>query len=183
MPRGKQMLRIIAGEFKGRRLKAPTGRTVRPTGDRVKEAWFSILQQSIPAARVLDLFAGSGALGFEALSRDAVSADFVETHRLSLAALKANVEALGVEDRVKIHTSDAVRFAERLQPGAYDVAFADPPYAGDEAAELARIFRETPFARVFSIEHASDRDIGGDDTRRYGDTAITFLYAPLPSSL
>ena len=176
------MLRIIAGEFKGRRLKAPTGRTVRPTGDRVKEAWFSILQQSIPAARVLDLFAGSGALGFEALSRDAVSADFVETHRLSLAALKANVEALGVEDRVKIHTSDAVRFAGRLQPGAYDVAFADPPYAGDDAAELARIFRETPFARVFSIEHASDRSIGGDDTRRYGDTAITFLYGPSPTS-
>ena len=172
------MLRIIAGEFKGRRLKAPTGRSVRPTADRVREAWFSILQQSIPHARELDLFAGSGALGFEALSRDAVSVDFVETHRLSLAALKANVEALGVEDRVKIHKSDAVRFAERLPPGAYDVAFADPPYAGDEAAELARIFRETPFARVFSIEHASDRSIGGDDTRRYGDTSITFVYAP-----
>jgi 16S rRNA (guanine966-N2)-methyltransferase len=172
------MLRIIAGEFKGRRLKAPTGRSVRPTADRVREAWFSILQQSIPDARVLDLFAGSGALGFEALSRDAVSVDFVETHRLSLAALKANVEALGVEDRVKIHKSDAVRFAERLPPGAYDVAFADPPYAGDEAAELARIFRETPFARVFSIEHASDRSIDGDDTRKYGDTAITFVYAP-----
>ena len=73
-----------------------------------------------------------------------------------------------------------MRFAERLQPGAYDIAFADPPYAGDQAAELARIFRETPFARVFSIEHASDRSIGGDDTRRYGDTAITFLYAPSP---
>jgi len=74
-----------------------------------------------------------------------------------------------------------MRFAERLQPGAYDIAFADPPYAGDQAAELARIFRETPFARVFSIEHASDRTIDGDDTRHYGDTAITFLYAPLPS--
>jgi 16S rRNA (guanine966-N2)-methyltransferase len=172
------LLRIIAGEFKGRRIKTPTTSKVRPTSDRVREAWFSILQQSIPDARVLDLFAGSGALGFEALSRDAVSVDFVETHRLSLAALKANMEALGVENRVKIHKSDALRFAERLQPGAYDVAFADPPYAGDEAAELARIFRETPFARVFSIEHASDRSIDGDDTRKYGDTAITFVYAP-----
>jgi 16S rRNA (guanine966-N2)-methyltransferase len=172
------LLRIIAGEFKGRRLKTPTTNKVRPTSDRVREAWFSILQQSIPDARVLDLFAGSGALGFEALSRGAVSVDFVETQRGSLTALKANVEALKVEDRVTVHRMDALRFAERLQPGAYDVAFADPPYAGDEAAELARIFRETPFARVFSIEHASDRSIDGEDTRRYGDTAITFVYAP-----
>ena len=174
------MLRIIAGEFKGRRLKTPSGGTVRPTGDRVKEAWFSILQQSIPDARVLDLFAGSGALGFEALSRGAVSVDFVETHRVSLTALKANVEALGVEDRVTIHRSDALRFAERLQPALYDVAFADPPYAHEDAARLVELFRATPFAQVFSIEHAADRAIAGDETRRYGDTAITFLYAPSP---
>ena len=171
------MLRIIAGEFKGRRLKAPAGRAVRPTADRVKEAWFSILQQVIPDARVLDLFAGSGALGFEALSRGAAAVDFVEMHRASLAALKANSEALQAEGRVTIHRSDAMRFAERLQPGAYDVAFADPPYAGDEAAELAALFRKAPFARVFSIEHSADRVIDGDDTRRYGDTAITFVYA------
>jgi hypothetical protein len=73
-----------------------------------------------------------------------------------------------------------MRFAARLQPGSYDVAFADPPYAGDEALELADIFRATRFARIFSIEHAADRVIGGDHTRRYGDTAITFLYAPTP---
>jgi len=172
------MLRIIAGEFKGRRLKTPSGRTVRPTGDRVKEAWFSILQQSIPGARVLDLFAGSGALGLEALSRGAVSVDFVETHRVSLTALKANTEALKVEDRVTIHRIDAVRFAERLQPAQYDVAFADPPYATDEAERLVTLFRATPFARAFSIEHSADRPLAGDDTRRYGDTAITFVYAP-----
>src|SRR5213592_865321 len=142
------MVRIIAGEFKGRRLKTPSGRTVRPTLDRVKEAWFSILQQSIPDARVLDLFAGSGALGFEALSRGAVSVDFVEAHRVSLTALKANVEALGVEDRVTIHRSDAQRFAERLQPAQYDIAFADPPYASDEARHLADMFRVTPFATI-----------------------------------
>src|SRR3989449_3024231 len=94
------LLRIIAGEFKGRRLKAPGGRTVRPTGDRVKEAWFSILQQSIPAARVLDLFSGSGALGFEALSRGAVSVDFVENNRASLAAIRENATTLNVGDRV-----------------------------------------------------------------------------------
>ena len=172
------MLRIIAGEFKGRRLKTPTTDNVRPTSDRVREAWFSILQQSIPDARVLDLFAGSGALGFEALSRGAASVDFVENHQASLATIRENATTLQAEDRVTIHRSDALRFAERLQPGAYDVAFADPPYAGDEAVALAGIFRETPFARVFSVEHSASQAIGGDDTRRYGDTAITFLYAP-----
>ncbi len=172
------MLRIIAGEFKGRRLKAPAGRTVRPTGDRVKEAWFSILQQSIPDARVLDLFAGSGALGFEALSRGAVSVDFVEHSKASLAAIRDNATTLNVGDRVTIHRSDALRFAERLQPAQYDVAFADPPYASDEAERLVTLFRATPFARAFSIEHSADRALPGDDTRRYGDTAITFVYAP-----
>src|SRR5438105_5463316 len=172
------MLRIIAGEFKGRRLKVPSGRSVRPTGERVREAWFSILQHFIPGARVLDLFAGSGALGFEALSRGAVAVDFVETQRLSLAALHANAEPLKVEDRVTIHRVDAVRFAERLQPGQYDVAFADPPYATDSPERLVTLFRTTPFARAFSIEHSADKAVPGDDTRRYGDTAITFVYAP-----
>jgi 16S rRNA (guanine966-N2)-methyltransferase len=175
-------LRIIAGEFKGRRLKTPVGERVRPTADRVREAWFSILQQAIPGARVLDLFAGSGALGFESLSRGAVSVDFVETHKASLAVIHDNTATLEVSDHVTIHRMDAMRFAERLQPGAYDVAFADPPYATDAAARLASLFRATPFARVFSIEHASDRLIEGGDTRRYGDTAVTFLQSSVASS-
>jgi 16S rRNA (guanine966-N2)-methyltransferase len=171
------MLRIIAGEFGGRRLKTPPGRIIRPTADRVKEAWFSILQQSIPGARVIDLFAGSGALGFEALSRGAVAVDFVEKHKASLSTIRDNATTLNVADRVTIHRDDALRFAQRLQPNVYDVAFADPPYAGDAAAELAALFRRTPFARVFSVEHSAGREIPGDDTRRYGDTALTFLYA------
>ena len=169
------MLRIIAGEFKGRRLKTPSGRSVRPTGDRVKEAWFSILQQSIPDARVLDLFAGSGALGFEALSRGAVSVDFVETAKASLAAIRDNATTLNVGERVTIHRSDALRFAERLQPAQYDVAFADPPYATKNAAELVELYRTNPFARQFSIEHSADLIVVGGDTRRYGDTAVTFF--------
>ncbi|MGH7672665.1 MAG: 16S rRNA (guanine(966)-N(2))-methyltransferase RsmD [Gemmatimonadales bacterium] len=171
-------VRIIAGEFKGRRLTTPAGDKVRPTASRVREAWFSILQRQIRAARVLDLFAGSGALGFESLSRGAAAAEFVEVHRASLVALKANARTLNVEDRVTIHRVDALRFAERLQPGQYDVAFADPPYAGDHAARLVAIFRVTPFARVCAIEHAADKFIPGDDTRRYGDTAVTFVFAP-----
>src|SRR5436309_14123761 len=143
-PGSRVLLRIIAGEFKGRRIKTPTGRTVRPTGDRVKEAWFSILQQSLPDARVLDLFAGSGALGFEALSRGAVSVDFVETGKASLAAIRDNATTLNVEGRVTIHRGDAVRFAERLQPAQYDVAFADPPYASEAAAQLVELYGSIP---------------------------------------
>src|SRR5438876_11488192 len=104
------MIRIIAGEFKGRRLKTPSGDKVRPTGDRVREAWFSILQRPMRGARVLDLFAGSGALGLEALSRGAVSADFVEVHRLALAALKANIATPDVHDHSVIHSSDSLSF-------------------------------------------------------------------------
>ena len=172
------MVRIIAGEFKGRRLKTPAGDAVRPTADRVREAWFSILQRSVRGARVLDLFAGSGALGLEALSRGALSADFVETHRSALATLKANITTLKVEDRTAVHRVDAVRFAEQLHPGQYDVAFADPPYASGHAARLVAMFRVNPFARIVSIEHPADQPIPGDDTRRYGDTAVTFIYAP-----
>ncbi len=171
-------IRIIAGEHKGRRLKTPAGAKVRPTADRVREAWFSILQRSLRGARVLDLFAGSGALGLEALSRGAATADFVEVHRLALASLKANVKALKLEDRATIHRGDALKFAEQLHPGQYDVAFADPPYAGDQAARLVALFRVNPFARIVSIEHPADQPIPGDDTRRYGDTAVTFIYAP-----
>ena len=127
---------------------------------------------------MLDLFAGSGALGFEALSRGAASVDFVEQHKASLAVLRDNAATLDVAARVTIHRSDAMRFAARLQPGAYDVAFADPPYASDDAATLTALFRSTPFARVFSVEHSADARVLGDDTRRYGDTAVTFLFAP-----
>jgi 16S rRNA (guanine966-N2)-methyltransferase len=171
-------VRIIAGEFKGRRIKTPASDKVRPTGDRVREAWFNILQGSIEGARVLDLFAGSGALGFEALSRGAAAVDFVEQHTASLATIRDNAASLNVADQVTIHRTDAMRFTERLQAGAYDLAFADPPYAGDEAARLVALFRVTPFARVFAIEHAAATLMPGDDTRRYGDTAVTFVYAP-----
>jgi 16S rRNA (guanine966-N2)-methyltransferase len=174
------VITIIGGEFKNRRLKTPVGDKVRPTASRVREAWFSILQRSLRGARVLDLYAGSGALGLEALSRGAASVDFVEVHRNALAALKANLKSLKVEGRAGIHRVDAVKFAEQLHPGQYDVVFADPPYAKatDQAARLVAMFRLTPFARVLSIEHRADTPIPGDDTRRYGDTAVTFIYAP-----
>jgi 16S rRNA (guanine966-N2)-methyltransferase len=171
-------MRIVAGEFGGRRLVVPRDARVRPTADRVREAWMSILAESLPGARVLDLFAGSGALGLEALSRGAASAEFVELAARSLAALKRNIATLGVEAQSMVHRGDALRFAERLPPAAFDVAFADPPYAHDTAARLVALFRRTPFARILSVEHTADLSLPGDGTRRYGDTALTFCYSP-----
>jgi len=138
----------------------------------------SILGQELPGARVLDLYAGSGALGLEALSRGAATAEFVELNAASLEALRANIAALGVAGQVTVHRGDALRFAERLDPGAYDLAFADPPYAHDAAGRLVALFRRAPFARILSVEHRADQRVAGDDTRRYGDTALTFCRRP-----
>jgi 16S rRNA (guanine966-N2)-methyltransferase len=151
---------------------------VRPTADRVREAWMSILGDALDGARVLDLFAGSGALGLEALSRGAASVTCVELSPPSLKALDQNITTLGVQDAVTVHRGDAMRYAERLPPGAFDVVLADPPYTIDHAARLVKLFREHPFGRILSVEHRSDLELDGDDTRRYGDTAITFCHAP-----
>jgi 16S rRNA (guanine966-N2)-methyltransferase len=138
----------------------------------------SILGQSLAGARVLDLFAGSGALGLEALSRGADTATFVELNPPSLKALEHNIATLGVENQVTVHRADAIRHAQRLPQRAFDVAFADPPYTIDYAAQLVELFRRNPFASILSVEHRSDVQLAGDDTRRYGDTAITFCHAP-----
>lgn len=139
----------------------------------------SILSDALPGARVLDLFAGSGALGLEALSRGAASVDFVDIGPRSIAALKENIAALEVGEVTRVHRADALRFAARLAPLSYDVTFADPPYTIENAAtELVQTFRTTPFARILAVEHASGAALEGDQARRYGDTTITFCYAP-----
>lgn len=139
----------------------------------------SIVGARLVGARVVDLFAGSGALGLEALSRGAASADFVELAPRSIAAIRANIEALGAGDAATVHRADALRFAASLEADAYDVAFADPPYGLGLASRLAEKWLETPFARLLGIEHRVDEQLPGDgDRRRYGDTVITFYHAP-----
>ncbi len=171
-------MRIVAGELGGRRLRIPRDGRVRPTADRVREAWMSILGEELRGARILDLFAGSGALGLEALSRGAAAATFVELNPASLDALRANIESLGVGERAKVHRGDALRFAGALETSAFDVAFADPPYTTDAADRVVSLFRRHPFARILSVEHPAGRRVEGDQTRRYGDTAVTFCRAP-----
>lgn len=171
------MTRIIAGEFGGRRLVLPGDRRVRPTADRVREAWMSIVGPALPGSRVLDLFAGSGALGFEALSRGAAHVTMVELASPSLAAIRANAEALGVGDRVTVRRGDALRFIRQLPATSFDVAFADPPYSLPLAARVLEAFRESPFASLLILEHPAPVTFPGEETRRYGDIALTFCHA------
>lgn len=138
----------------------------------------SIVMPELPGARVLDLFAGSGALGLEALSRGASVVQFVELAPKSLSALKANVAALGAGEDAIIHRRDAFRFAASLAPLAFDLAFADPPYGLSMATRLAALWLATPFAAVLGIEHRVDEVLPGEaDRRRYGDTAVTIFRA------
>ncbi len=135
----------------------------------------SILQHDIPGSRVLDLFAGSGALGLEALSRGASWADFVENDGRTIRVLRKNIDAFQPGEIIEIHRADAIKFASGLEASAYDIAFADPPYAGGSAAALAEVWLKRPFARILSVEHdAREKLTGATDTRRYGDSAITF---------
>lgn len=124
---------------------------------------------------MLDLYAGSGALGLEALSRGAVRADFVEKDPKSFRALQENIETLGARDLATIHRKPALPFAEGLGALDFDVAFADPPYASGDAQRLAERWVEKPFSKVLSIEHSAKVAMpAGGVTRKYGTTAITF---------
>jgi 16S rRNA (guanine966-N2)-methyltransferase len=173
-------VRVIAGRFGGRSLLAPRGRATRPTSDRVREALFSILGPDLlDGARVLDLFAGSGALGIEALSRGASGAVFVDSSSVAVAALRRNLDALGIDAEVR--RQDALAYLRSASRDArlYDLVFLDPPYRHARALgpELSTALRPVlaPNARVVA---ESDRraplelDLTLLDERRYGDTLI-----------
>ena len=171
-------VRIVGGRWAGRTLTSPGGR-VRPTAEDVRVRCMDLVGAELPDARVLDLFAGTGALGLEALSRGAASADFVESQAGALHALKANVAALGARSRARVFKKDAVPFLDGLEPGAYDVAFVDPPYASGLAARVAQRWIEVPFADVLVIEHATGVALPGGGRRSpIGDTCLTLLRVP-----
>jgi 16S rRNA (guanine966-N2)-methyltransferase len=190
-------VRIIAGEWRGRQIAAPKGDAVRPTLDRVREAWMSMVHIDLPEARVLDLFSGSGALGLEALSRGAEHVDFVENDPTAFRALRDNIAALGAGEKCAVHRQNALAFLKaiedrqraiedrgsKLEDGGidasrhkppYEVAFADPPYWKGIAAELAERWLNRPFATIFGVEHPSSESVpAGGSTRKYGDTSVT----------
>ena len=185
-------MRVIAGKFGGRRLKAPRGRVTRPTSDRVRESMFMALEP-LADLRVVDLFAGSGALGIEALSRRAAWADFVEPDRAARAALEENLELLGIGDRAAVwslHLPQGLkRLAEPLRRA--DVVLLDPPYGGDRALEmLERLGVEgTLSAAVRVVVEHHRRDVlpelcgvlARSRERRYGETVVsTYGTRPAP---
>ena len=171
-------MRIVAGRHKGRRLRAAAGAGTRPTADRVREALFSILG-SVDGLRVLDLYAGSGALGIEALSRGAASATFVESARPALAAIRSNLEAAGEE--AEVAASDVVAWlrAAADREHAFDLVFCDPPYdaAARVAQPLAELLPRVAAPQALIVTESSKRnplllDLPLTDERTYGDTRI-----------
>ena len=175
-------MRIVAGAAKGRRLTAPSGDDVRPTADRAKEALFASLQPLLAQARVLDLYAGSGALGLEALSRGAASVTFVERERRALDALRRNIEVVALPGTTVVAAPVERALSEPLAGGPFDLALADPPYHTPKA-EVAQMLAAlagqlAPGASV--VLERSVRDGSPDwpdgfergDPRRYGDTVL-----------
>lgn len=179
-------MRIIGGKFRSRALTAPRGVHTRPTTDRVKEALFSALSSHLDFAgmSVLDLYAGTGALGLEALSRGAARVVFVENDRGALRALEHNVGALGVASEIEI-VAGAVERA-RL-PGPFDLVFADPPYELVKSGRFARVWsvlQNATSGATLVLEHAS-RDPAPElpgrtvfSHRAYGDSALTIYESP-----
>ncbi|MBK9030874.1 MAG: 16S rRNA (guanine(966)-N(2))-methyltransferase RsmD [Myxococcales bacterium] len=176
-------MRIVAGTLGGRVLRAPHGARTRPTSEKVREALFNLLGPAGPDDHMLDLYAGSGAVGLEALSRGAASATFVERDRAALTALRGNLAALAVGDRATVVAVDVARFLAAPGPGpTWRWVFLDPPYAaGVFEATLAALPRARLTAdAVIAVEHAHrapppDR-VGfliRTDLRRYGDTALS----------
>jgi 16S rRNA (guanine966-N2)-methyltransferase len=168
-------MRILAGRWAETQLVSPAGR-VRPTAEVLRDAWMTELGDKLNGSRILDLFAGSGTLGIEALSRGARYGDFVENHPSALHALKANIAKVHAGPNARVFKQDAIVFAERLPAGRYDFAFADPPYGSRKADRIVEYWMDVPFANILCIEHAADHSLPGRGrTRKFGDQAITFF--------
>lgn len=171
-------MRIVAGKFAGRHLAPLTDPRVRPTAEHVRGALLDLLAPYLPKARVVDLFAGTGALGLEALSRGAATCDFVEFRPGSLHAIKANVALLRVKERTRIFKRDAIPFAAMLDAGSYDLAFADPPYESKVLDRLYEGWKAKPFAAVLAVEHARTHKMPkGIAQRAFVDTTVTVYEA------
>lgn len=165
----------MGGKWAGRSLTSPSGR-VRPTTEELRDAWLTMLDKDLHGARCVDLFAGSGALGLEALSRGARSCDFVENGASAIHSLKANVAALRARDRVRVFDRDAIPFVQRITQVAYDIAFVDPPYGSLKLDRILERWLDVPFSRIIGFEHSPDRELPVTGQRlRVGDSAVTLL--------
>ncbi|MBX7067100.1 MAG: 16S rRNA (guanine(966)-N(2))-methyltransferase RsmD [Parachlamydiales bacterium] len=174
-------MKIIAGTFKGRNLKAPKSSTTRPTQGMLREAVFNICQNEIEGARFLDLFAGSGAMGLEALSRGASLAVFVEQNRQAIGIIKENISALQVESMAKVIPTNATRALQILEGQKFDLIYIDPPY--DLKVDLTPVAGLlSPHGTVFLEERHEPKhkptSIAGlemKEVRRFGSSVLTLF--------
>jgi 16S rRNA (guanine966-N2)-methyltransferase len=167
-------MRIVGGKYAGRDLTSPLDRRVRPTAEDVRVALLNRLAPDLPGARVLELFAGTGALGLEALSRGARYVDFVEFGRGSLHALKANIAALRVREKCRVYIEDALPFASSLEEDDYDLVFVDPPYGSRMLDRVIDHWAEQRFSRVLAVEHARSHVLPHGEWRQViRDSAVT----------
>jgi 16S rRNA (guanine(966)-N(2))-methyltransferase RsmD len=183
-------MRVIGGHDRGRRLRAPRGLETRPTADRVRVTLFDVLGPAVAGARVLDLFAGTGAVGIEALSRGAARVVLVERDQAALRALRANLAALGASRAAaRVLAGDVLRLLPAIgaEEGPFDLVFVDPPYATTlagrtlEALTGARVCRE---GSEIVVQHSTRTELPAVPgltphrrPRRFGDTALTFFRA------
>ncbi len=176
-------MRVTGGDLRGRRLKAPEGRGTRPTSDLVRSALFSMLEaRGVEPERVLDLYAGTGALGIEALSRGAAWCDFVERDATAAGVIRENLAALGLTPRAHVVRQDVRRFVEVQGREPYDLVLADPPYADEGVGDVLRVLMGSPLvsdSTILAWEHPSRRAypqrLDAFDCiaeRRHGDTVI-----------
>ena len=173
-------MRIVGGKHAGRELTSPQGTRARPTAEHVRVRLLDLLIADLPKARVLDLFAGTGALGLEAISRGASRADFVELLPDSLHSLRANIAALRMREVTRVFKRDALPFAAALPAESYDIAFVDPPYNSRMLDRVITGWQGSRFARVLAVEHAATHVVPAGGTRYVlGDTALTIYRAPV----
>lgn len=175
-------MRVITGTARGCRLFPVSGRNTRPTTDRVKENIFNLIQSSIEGAWVLDLFAGTGQLGIEALSRGAAHCDFVEQNRKALQTVSRNLQAAHVAERATVFPMEATRFLSQTPARPYDLVFLDPPYGGillQDALSAIERFDILAVDGIIICECAAEDKVkhsfSVQCTRRYGATMITVL--------
>jgi 16S rRNA (guanine966-N2)-methyltransferase len=168
-------MRIVGGKFAGVDLASPSDFRVRPTAEHVRAAMLDRLALVLTGTRIVDLFAGTGALGLEALSRGSARADFVETRPASLHALKSNIARLRVRERTRVFKKDALPFAAALRESAYDVAFVDPPYESRMLDRVIESWQRVRFARILVAEHATTHVLpAGAELARFGDTTVSY---------
>jgi 16S rRNA (guanine966-N2)-methyltransferase len=175
-------MRVIAGSARGVPLRAPRDPGTRPITDRVKETLFAILGERVPDARVLDLYAGSGAIGIEALSRGASSADFVERHRAAVDSLRANLAATRLADDARLHEADVESYLRAPVDGPWDLVVLDPPYEVRAiVAPLRAVVPHLAPRAMVVVKHFWRTEVPSVDRlvpvrqRRFGETMLTFL--------